>query len=84
MPAIRPAKRSNKRGENPPNIALSMVRYVAIIAVPPARMLDVVGPAEVFAGANKLHGGQPVYETDSGERGRHDLERRHLKLDESI
>src|SRR5579863_1474665 len=58
MPANRPAKRTNKRGESRPNIALCMVRYVAIIAVPPARMLDVVGPAEVFADANKLHGGQ--------------------------
>ena len=27
-------------------------------------MLDVVGPAEVFADANKLHGGEPVYEVE--------------------
>ncbi len=27
-------------------------------------MLDVVGPAEVFTDANKLHGGEPVYEIE--------------------
>jgi transcriptional regulator GlxA family with amidase domain len=27
-------------------------------------MLDVVGPAEVFTDANKLHGGEPVYEVE--------------------
>jgi len=39
-------------------------RNVAIVAVPPARMLDVVGPAEVFTDANKLHGVEPVYEVE--------------------
>lgn len=47
MPANRSAKRRNQRGGNRTNIALPKVRHVAIIAVPPARMLDVVGPAEV-------------------------------------
>jgi hypothetical protein len=27
-------------------------------------MLDVVGPAEVFTDANKLHGGEPAYEVE--------------------
>jgi transcriptional regulator GlxA family with amidase domain len=63
MPADRPAKRRDKR-ESHTNITLPKVRHVAIIAVPPARMLDVVGPAEVFADANKLHGGEPVYEIE--------------------
>jgi transcriptional regulator GlxA family with amidase domain len=40
------------------------MRRVAIIAVPPARMLDVVGPAEVFADANRLHVGEPVYKVE--------------------
>lgn len=64
MPANRPAKQRNKRGGSHTNIALPQVRHVAIIAVPPARMLDVVGPAEVFADANKLHGGEPVYDVE--------------------
>jgi transcriptional regulator GlxA family with amidase domain len=34
---------------------------VAIVAVPPVRTLDIFGPAEVFADANHLHGGSPVY-----------------------
>src|SRR5580658_1110392 len=62
MPAKRPAKRRNKHGGT--NIALPTVRRVAIIAVPPTRMLDVVGPAEVFADANTLHGGEPVYKVE--------------------
>lgn len=40
------------------------MRRVAIIAVPPARMLDVVGPAEVFADANKLRSSEPAYEVE--------------------
>src|SRR5580693_9537336 len=63
MPADRPAKRRDKR-ESHTNITLPKVRHVVIIAVPPARMLDVMGPAEVFADANKLHGGDPVYEVE--------------------
>src|SRR5580698_7848447 len=64
MPANRPAKRRDKRGGSHTIIALPKMRHVAIMAVPPARMLDVVGPAEVFADANKLHGGEPVYEVE--------------------
>src|SRR5580658_905353 len=64
MPANRLAKRRSKPSGSHPIIALPKVRYVAIVAVPPARMLDVVGPAEVFADANKLHGGEPVYEIE--------------------
>jgi transcriptional regulator GlxA family with amidase domain len=64
MPANRLAKRRSKRTGSHTNIALPKVRYIAIVAVPPARMLDVVGPAEVFADANKLHGGEPVYEVE--------------------
>jgi transcriptional regulator GlxA family with amidase domain len=64
MILVEPAKRRNKRGVSHTNIALPKARHVAIIAVPPARMLDVVGPAEVFADANKLHGGEPVYKVE--------------------
>jgi hypothetical protein len=56
--------RRNKRGGSLTNIAPPKVRHVAIIAVPTARMLDVVGPAEVFADANKLHGGEPIHEVE--------------------
>jgi transcriptional regulator GlxA family with amidase domain len=64
MPANRPAKRRDKGSGSHTNITRPKVRRIAIIAVPPARMLDVVGPAEVFADANKLHGGEPVYEVE--------------------
>lgn len=32
------------------------------MAVPPVRILDVFGPAEVFGDANRQHGGDPAYE----------------------
>jgi transcriptional regulator GlxA family with amidase domain len=60
--ATMPARRRKKGGGSPANVA--RVRRVAIVAVPPARMLDVVGPAEVFTDANKLHGGEPAYEVE--------------------
>src|SRR5260370_1598723 len=60
--ATMPARRRKTGGGSPANIA--HVRRVAIIAVPPARMLDVVGPAEVFTDANKLRGGEPAYEVE--------------------
>jgi transcriptional regulator GlxA family with amidase domain len=37
-------------------------RRVLIVAVPPARTLDVFGPVEVFGDANRLHSHGPVYE----------------------
>ena len=43
------------------NTRLLMMRQIAIVAVPPARMHDVVGPSEVFAEANKMHEGEPAY-----------------------
>ncbi len=39
-------------------------RRIAIVAVTPVRMLDVIGPAEVFSDANRLHGGRPFYEIE--------------------
>jgi len=60
--ATMPARQPKKGGGSPANVA--RVRRVAIIAVPPARMLDVVGPAEVFTDANKLRGGEPAYEVE--------------------
>jgi transcriptional regulator GlxA family with amidase domain len=40
------------------------MRRIAIVAVTPVRMLDVLGPAEVFGDANRLRGGRPFYEID--------------------
>jgi transcriptional regulator GlxA family with amidase domain len=34
---------------------------ILIVAVPPVRSLDVMGPAEVFGDANRLRGGDPAY-----------------------
>jgi transcriptional regulator GlxA family with amidase domain len=39
-------------------------RRIFIVAVPPARTLDVFGPVEVFGDANRLHGGDPAYEVN--------------------
>lgn len=39
-------------------------RRIAIVAVTPVRMLDVIGPAEVFGDANRLHGAHPYYEIE--------------------
>ncbi len=33
-----------------------------IVAVPPVRILNVFGPAEVFGDANGQHGGDPAYQ----------------------
>ena len=60
--ATMPARQRKKGEGNPANVA--RVRRVVIIAVPPARMLDIVGPAEVFTDANKLRGGKPAYEVE--------------------
>jgi transcriptional regulator GlxA family with amidase domain len=40
------------------------IRRIAIVAVTPVRMLDLIGPAEVFGDANRLHGDRPVYEIE--------------------
>jgi transcriptional regulator GlxA family with amidase domain len=37
---------------------------IAIVAVTPVRMLDVIGPAEVFGDANRLQGDRPFYEIE--------------------
>jgi len=54
-----PAKQRKKGWRHLANVA--RLRRVAIIAVPPARLLDVVGPAEVFTDANiaSSRGGAP-------------------------
>jgi len=57
-----PARQRKKGGGSPANVA--RLRRVAIVAVPPARVLDVVGPAEVFTDANKLCGGGSAYEVE--------------------
>jgi transcriptional regulator GlxA family with amidase domain len=55
-----------KQGEKPValrgRVAVTPLRRVAIVAVPPVRTLDVFGPAEVFADANHLNRGGPAYD----------------------
>jgi hypothetical protein len=51
---------SNRRSQDDPS-RTPVARQVTIVAVPPVRALDVFGPAEVFADANRLHGGAPTY-----------------------
>lgn len=62
-----PAGRGKKQGSGPANFVRP--RRAAIIAVPPARMLDVVGLAEVFADAYKVHGGEPAYQVETVAAG---------------
>ncbi len=64
MPISQRAKQRKKRSEKEKNVLTQRLRRVAIIAVPPVRMLDVFGPAEVFADASRLRGGEPAYEVE--------------------
>ena len=43
-------------------MAKQSARHIVIVAVPPVRILDVFGPAEVFGDANRQHGGDPAYQ----------------------
>jgi transcriptional regulator GlxA family with amidase domain len=56
MPVNQYAKQLKEYGESPRNAVTSRLRHVVIVAVPPVRMLDVFGPAEVFTDANRFHG----------------------------
>jgi hypothetical protein len=60
--ATMAARQRKKGGGSPASVA--RVRRIAIIAVPPARMLDIVGPAEVFTDANKVRVRGPAYEVE--------------------
>src|ERR1700733_10341806 len=53
-----------KGSQSHTNGASERRRRVVIVAAPPVRMLDVFGPAEVFIDANRLRGGEPVYEVE--------------------
>jgi transcriptional regulator GlxA family with amidase domain len=64
MPLDQHSNERKKRRGSVANVGTKKLRRVAIIAVPPVRMLDVFGPAEVFGDANRLHGGEPVYEVE--------------------
>jgi hypothetical protein len=58
------ATRQSKRAKGPANVVSRRRRRIVIIAAPPVRMLDVFGPAEVFTDANRLRGGEPMYEVE--------------------
>ena len=59
MPA-KDLRKGSQTGANGTN----QRRRVVIIAAPPVRMLDVFGPAEVFTDANRLRGGEPMYDVE--------------------
>ena len=54
-------------------------RRVMIVAVPPVRALDVMGPAEVFGDANRLRGGDPSYSVEIVSAGDEKLIATHIK-----
>ena len=45
-------------------VASREARRILVVAVPPVRSLDVVGPVEVFGDANRMYGDAPVYEIE--------------------
>jgi transcriptional regulator GlxA family with amidase domain len=55
-------------------------RRIAIVAVAPVRMLDVLGPAEVFGDATRLHGGDPVYEVEILSAGEERIVATHIGI----
>ena len=59
MPIRKQAGSSRQGRDDRPRTPVA--RQVVIVAVPPVRALDVFGPSEVFADANRLHGGTPSY-----------------------
>lgn len=64
MSASLRAKQRKRRGVGGTTVPREKVKRVVIVGVPPARMLDIVGPAEVFADANRFRRGEPVYELE--------------------
>jgi transcriptional regulator GlxA family with amidase domain len=64
MSARLHAKQRERRGVSGTIVPRQKVKRVVIVGVPPARMLDIVGPAEVFADANRFRRGEPVYELE--------------------
>jgi transcriptional regulator GlxA family with amidase domain len=68
-------RRDAGKGNGPPHKPLR----VLIVAVPPVRSLDVMGPAEVFGDANRLRGGDPVYAVEIVSAGDERLIATHIK-----
>jgi transcriptional regulator GlxA family with amidase domain len=65
--AIKPQPKQGKQsvvGHGNVRAAVTPLRRVAIVAVPPVRTLDVFGPAEVFADANHLNPAGPAYSVE--------------------
>jgi transcriptional regulator GlxA family with amidase domain len=60
--AIKPRSEQGKPVDSRARGAVTPLRRVALVAVPPVRTLDIFGPAEVFADANHLHPGGPAYD----------------------
>lgn len=53
---------------------------VLIVAVPPVRSLDVIGPAEVFGDANRMRGGAPAYTVEIISAGEERVIASHIKI----
>ncbi len=72
------SRSATKRGavKGKPERAL---RRVLIVAVPPVRPLDVLGPAEVFGDANRLRGGDPSYSVDIVSAGDEKIISTHIR-----
>jgi transcriptional regulator GlxA family with amidase domain len=55
---------ATKRTGGDHRLTTRSTRRVLIVAVAPVRTLDVFGPVEVFGDANRLYGGDPIYEVN--------------------
>ncbi len=64
MAAQKPSRSRPKRNAQPESAPRHEPLRILIVAVPPVRALDVMGPAEVFGDANRLRSGPPSYSVE--------------------
>lgn len=78
MPKYGRDRRQPKRATGATRTSHAPLR-VLIVAVPPVRSLDVMGPAEVFGDANRLRGGEASYSVEVVSAGDEKLIATHIK-----
>ncbi len=75
----RKPSRSRPRRKEEKSLPRHEPRRVLIVAIPPVRPLDVMGPAEVFWDANRLRGGEASYSVEIVSAGDDRLIATHIK-----
>jgi transcriptional regulator GlxA family with amidase domain len=79
MAIARQTRSRPNRNADTRNAATKKPIRVLIVAVPPVRALDVMGPAEVFGDANRLRGGEPSYSVEIVSAGDEKLIATHIR-----